>query len=163
MRVWVALANQRVALGDERRALGSGAAMVAARAQYAACTPSSSLNGIAGDPLCPSGSATFVSCALSVLQRTSAHPSLAVAMRRGRGAHHAMYATILLAHTAGTTARVSSRILNVGSGSLRARFRVPSMVSSLRLNFCCSGTRLLALDPSSFMRQTVPKKVLARA
>ena len=51
MRVWVALANQRVALGDERRALGSGAAMVAARAQYAACTPSRSLSGIARDPL----------------------------------------------------------------------------------------------------------------
>ena len=45
--------------------------------------------------------------------------------------HHAMYCTIRVAHTAGTTARVSSRILNAGSGSLRARFRVPSMASSL--------------------------------
>ena len=73
-----------------------------------------------------------------------------------------MYATILLAHTAGTTARVSSRILNVGSGSLRARFMVPSMVSSLRLNFCCSGARLIALVPTNFRRQTEPKKALAR-
>ena len=77
--------------------------------------------------------------------------------------HHAMYCTILVAHPAGTTARVSSKILNAGSGSLRARFRAPSMVSSLRFNFCCSGTRLLALVPVSFRRQTEPKKALARA
>ena len=169
MRVRVSIANQRVALGEERRALGSGAAMAAASAQYAACTPSRSLSGIARDPLCPSGVATFVCCALSVSQRTSAHPSVrwrppgVVAMQRGRSAYQAMYCTTRVAHTAGTTARVSSSILNAGSGSRRARFRAPSMVSSLRLNFCCSGTRLLALDPVSFRRQTEPKKALERA
>ena len=76
MGVGVAVADQRVALGDERCALGSGAAMSAASVQYAACTPSISLSGIARDPLRSSGVATFVCCALSVSQRTSAHPSV---------------------------------------------------------------------------------------
>ena len=73
MRVRVSIANQRVALGEERRALGSGAAMAAASAQYAACIPSTSLNGIARDPLWSSGVVAFFSRALSVSQRTSAH------------------------------------------------------------------------------------------
>ena len=76
MRVRVSIANQRVALGEERRALGSGAAMAAASAQYAACTPSSSLSGIARVPLRSSGVVAFVSRALSVSQRTGAHPSV---------------------------------------------------------------------------------------
>ena len=70
MGVGVAVADQRVALGDERCALGSGAAVVAAGVQYAACTPSMSLSGIARDPLRLSGVATFVCCALSVFDTT---------------------------------------------------------------------------------------------
>ncbi len=38
----------------------------------------------------------------------------------------------------------------MGSGSIRARFSVPSMPSSLRLNFCLPCTRLLVPIPSSF-------------
>ena len=76
MGVGVAVADQRVALGDERCALGSGAAMVAASAQYAVCTPSRSLGGIARDPLCRLGVVTFVCCGLSVSQRTSARTNV---------------------------------------------------------------------------------------